>query len=162
MGLGRTTRFAPLPAGARRVSVMRRGTAGLTVLAPSESLLADFMAQKRKLVAAGRDADAAHAEASRLIDYRDRFRREIRESTAAMTALRELVREAATGDVYLMCMCPYRTRESACHTYLLLELARDLAPKLRLLPEPAPRARGGASGRTRTGRETRRARSRSR
>ncbi|MBI4010913.1 MAG: hypothetical protein HY359_01275 [Candidatus Rokubacteria bacterium] len=141
MGLGRTTRFAPLPAGARRISVMRRGAAALAVLAPSESLLADFLAKKRALVAAGRGPDAAHAEACRLIDYRARFRREIRSRRAAMAALRRLVREAATRDLYLMCMCPYRTRESACHTYLLLELARELDPTVTLLPEPAPRSR---------------------
>jgi len=159
MGLGRTTRFAPLPAGARRVSVMRRGTASLAVLAPSESLLADFLAKKRALVAAGRDPDAAHAEAGRLIDYAPRFRREIRSSPEAMTALGRLVREAATGDLYLMCMCPYRTRESACHTYLLLELARELAPTLTLLPEPAPAPRGGpATGRSRRAGGRRRAR----
>lgn len=149
MGLGRTTRFAPLPAGARRVSVMRRGTAGLAVLAPSEALLADFLAKKRALVAAGRDAEAAHAEACRLIDYRSRFRQEIRASPGAMAALGRLVREAATGDLYLMCMCPYRTRESACHTYLLLELARELAPGLRLLPEPVPTPRVPRAGRRR-------------
>lgn len=141
MGLGRTTRFAPLPVGARRVSVMRRGTAGLTVLAPSAALLADFVARKAALVRAGRDRDAAHAETCRLVDYRTRFLREIRSSPAAMAALRGLVREAATRDVYLMCMCPYRTAESACHTYLLLDLARELDPAVRLLPEPAPRPR---------------------
>jgi Active DUF488-N3 subclade len=141
MGLGRTTRFAPLPAGARRVSVMRRGTAGLTVLAPSESLLADFVAKKRALVQAGRDPDAAHADACRLIDYRARFKREIRSSREAMAALRGLVAEAAGRDLYLMCMCPYRTSESACHTYLLLELAREIDPTVTLVPEPAPRPR---------------------
>jgi hypothetical protein len=38
-----------------------------------------------------------------------------------------------------MCMCPYRTRGEACHTYLLLELARELDPALTILPEPRPR-----------------------
>jgi len=141
MGLGRTTRFAPLPAGARRISVMRRGAAALAVLAPSEALLADFIAKKRALVETGRDRHAAHAEACRLIDYRARFRQEIRSRPGAMAALRRLVQDAAAGDLYLMCMCPYRTRESACHTYLLLELARELDPTVALLPEPAPRPR---------------------
>ncbi len=147
MGLGRTTRFAPLPAGARRISVMRRGAAGLAALAPSEPLLADFMAKRRALVAAGRDPDAAHAEACRVIDYRARFRQEIRSRPEAMAALREVIARAAAGDLYLMCMCPYRTPESACHTYLLLDLARELDPAVALLPEPAPRSRGRASGR---------------
>src|SRR5262245_62051981 len=35
VGLGRTTRFAPLPANARRVSVMRAGAGGVKALAPS-------------------------------------------------------------------------------------------------------------------------------
>lgn len=147
MGLGRTTRFAPLPAGARRISVMRRGAAGLAALAPSESLLADFMAKKRALGAAGRDPDAAHAEACRLIDYRARFRQEIQARPEAMAALREVIARAAAGDLYLMCMCPYRTPESACHTYLLLELARELDPTVALLPEPAPRSRARSSRR---------------
>ena len=51
--------------------------------------------------------------------------------------------EARTGDVYLMCMCGYRTPGRACHTYALLDLARELDPTVRELPEPAPRrARG--------------------
>src|SRR5262245_2890435 len=141
MGLGRTTRFAPLPAGARRISVMRRGGAGLAALAPSEALLTEFLAKKRALIASGRSPDAAHVEASRLIDYRRRFRAEIRSSPGALAALRRVVAEAAAGDLYLMCMCPYRTPESACHSYLLLELARELDPAVKLLPEPAPRPR---------------------
>jgi len=146
MGLGRTTRFAPLPAGARRVSVMRRGGAGLVVLAPSEGLLAEFLAKKRALVASGQSPDAAHVETSRLIDYRRRFREEIRSSPEAMATLRQVIEDAATGDLYLMCMCPYRTPESACHSYLLLELARELDPRVKLLPEPAPRSRRGSRG----------------
>ena len=58
-----------------------------------------------------------------------------------MQALRTIVEEARSGDVYLMCMCPYRTQGEACHTYLLLELARELDPDLALLPEPALRPR---------------------
>lgn len=140
MGLGRTTRFAPLPRGARRVSVMRLGTAGgLKVLAPSAALLQAFMAKKRALVTAGMDGDEAHAEASRQIGYRARFRKEILSKPAAVKALREVIAESETGDLYLMCMCPYKTREQACHTYLLLELARELDPSVRLLPEPVPK-----------------------
>jgi hypothetical protein len=52
-----------------------------------------------------------------------------------------VVEEARSGDVYLMCMCPYRTPGEACHTYLLLELARELDAGLTILPEPPPRAR---------------------
>jgi hypothetical protein len=141
MGLGRTTRFAPLPAGARRVSVMRRGGRGLAVLGPSEGLLRDFQAEKRALERAGRTAAVAHAEASRRVGYRDRYLREIRGSAAAMAALGDVVARARQGDLYLMCMCPYRTRGRACHTYLLLDLARELDPALRLLPEPAPKSR---------------------
>ena len=139
MGLGRTTRFAPLPAGARRVSVMRSGSSGYPELGPSPALLAEFVARKKALVAQGRPADRAHAETARLIDYRRRYRAEIRKSAAGRAALRRVVDEARERDLYLMCMCPYRTREQACHTYLLLELAHELDPKLRLLPEPAPR-----------------------
>ncbi len=51
--------------------------------------------------------------------------------------------EARTGDVYLMCMCGYRTPGRACHTYALLDLARELDPTLRELPEPAPRGARG-------------------
>ncbi len=57
VGLGRTTRFAPLPAGARRVSVMRAGAAGIKVLAPSDDLLAEFQARKRELVRGGAASD---------------------------------------------------------------------------------------------------------
>jgi hypothetical protein len=142
MGLGRTTRFAPLPPGARRVSVMRRGQAGVKALAPSLALLAAFQARKRALVRDGVRPDLAHARAAREVDYRARFRAQIRGSARARAALRRLVAEARAADVYLMCMCPYRTPGRACHTYHLLTLARELDPRVRLLPEPAPRRAG--------------------
>jgi uncharacterized protein YeaO (DUF488 family) len=143
VGLGRTTRFAPLPRGARRVSVMRGGTAGLKALAPSAELLAAFQAEKRALLVGGAPADRAHAAAARGIGYRRRFRREIRSSPAAMASLRDLVRESRSRDLYLMCMCPWRTPGRACHTYLLLELAREVDRGVRLLSEPAPRRTSG-------------------
>ena len=127
---------------------MRNGPAGLKALAPSAELLAAFQAQKRALAAAGMRPGQAHVEASQAIRYRDRFRREIRSSPEARAALHEVVALAKAGDLYLMCMCPWKTPGDACHTYLLLELARELEPRVRLLPEPAPRragARGGAA-----------------
>ena len=139
MGLGRTTRFAPLPAGARRVSVMRAGTAGIKALAPSDALLAEFQARKRALVRAGAATDAAHAEAHRAMGYRERYLEEIRTRPGALPALRQLVADARAADVYLMCMCAYRTPGRACHTYALLDLARELDPAVQELPEPAPR-----------------------
>jgi hypothetical protein len=139
MGLGRTTRFAPLPPGARRVSVMRAG--GLRALAPSARLLRAFVAAKRARLAQGLPADAAHAAAHRDTGYRERYLAELRARPAARPALRRLIEDARQHDVYVMCMCPYRTRGRACHTYHLLDLARELAPRLRRLPEPAPRRR---------------------
>jgi hypothetical protein len=139
MGLGRTTRFAPLPPGARRVSVMRAGAGGLKALAPSDDLLAEFLARKKALVRAGSTADAAHADAHGAMDYRKRYLDEVKARPEALAALRKLLTEARTGDVYLMCMCPYRTPGRACHTYALLDLARELDPAVRELPEPAPR-----------------------
>ncbi len=138
MGLGRTTRFAALPPGARRISVMRSGAGGLKLLAPSAALLAEFLAAKRALVRQGLAADAAHAAAHRELGYRDRYLAELRARPGATGALRRVIDEARTRDVYLMCMCPYRTRGRACHTYALLDLAREVAPELRRLPEPAP------------------------
>jgi hypothetical protein len=140
MGLGRTTRFAPLPAGARRVSVMRAGAGGIKALAPSAELLAEFQDRKRALGRAGTTTEAAHAEAHRNMDYRARYLDEIRARPGALDALRTLLAEARSADVYLMCMCPYRTPERACHTYALLDLARELDPSLRELPEPTPRS----------------------
>ena len=142
MGLGRTTRFAPLPAGARRVSVMRAGTAGIKALAPSEALLAEFQARKRALVRAGTASDAAHVEAHRAMGYRERYLEEIRTRPGALAALRQLVSDSRTADVYLMCMCPYQTPGRACHTYALLDLARELDPAVQEPPEPAPRRVG--------------------
>ncbi len=139
MGLGRTTRFAPLPAGARRVSVMRAGTAGIKALAPSEALLAEFQARKRALVRDGTASDAAHVEAHRAMGYRERYLEEIRTRPGALPALRQLVSDSRRADVYLMCMCAYRTPGRACHTYALLDLARELDPSVQELPEPAPR-----------------------
>lgn len=142
MGLGRTTRFAPLPPGARRVSVMRSGAGGLKALAPSTHLLAAFQAAKRARIEAGLPADAAHAAASRAVDYRRRYLGEIRGRPAALAQLGQLLAEARTGDVYLMCMCPYQTADRACHTYLLLDLALELEPTTHVLLEPRPRRPG--------------------
>ena len=58
-----------------------------------------------------------------------------------MEALRSLVTEARERDVYVMCMCSYRTPDEACHTYLLLELAREIDSGIEILPEPRPRSR---------------------
>jgi hypothetical protein len=134
MGLGRTTRFAPTPAGARRVSVMRAGTAGVKALAPPPDLFDDFQREKAARGARG------HLETFRSVRYRDRYLGAMRASAESMAALRAIVDEARSRDIYLMCMCPYRTPGEACHTYLLLELARELDPGLTVLPEPRPRA----------------------
>lgn len=139
MGLGRTTRFAPLPVGARRVSVMRAGAGGVKALAPSTALLGEFQARKRQLVREGASTEAAHAKAHTSMDYRARYLAEIKGRPDGIAALRQLVEEARTRDVYLMCMCPYRTPGRACHTYALLDLAKELDPSVREVPEPAPR-----------------------
>lgn len=141
MGLGRTTRFAPTPPGARRINVMRAGRAGLKELAPPPDLFEDFQREKAALKRPGRNAAQVHADTFLRVRYRERYLRYVRASAASMAALRTIVDEAASGDVYLMCMCPYRTAGEACHTYLLLELARELAPMLEILPEPPPRRR---------------------
>jgi hypothetical protein len=146
MGLGRTTRFAPMPAGGRRVNVMRAGRAGVKALAPPADLFADFSREKSQARRAGASAEAAHAAAFRRTSYRARFREHIQRSPASRQALRAVIEAAKTADVYVMCMCPYRTPGEACHTYLLLELAREMDPAVRILPEPPPsrpRARSG-------------------
>jgi hypothetical protein len=144
VGLGRTTRFAPLPAGARRVSVMRAGTAGIKALAPSKELLADFQAKKQALIRVGKSTDQAHAEAHSLLGYRERYLGEIEARPDAMAALRALIAEARERDVYLMCMCQYDTPGRACHTYALVALARELDNGVRELPEPVPKRHAAA------------------
>ena len=126
MGLGRITRFAPTPADSRRVNVMHAGRAGVKALAPPDDLFADFSREKSEAKRAGASAEAAHAAAFRRTRYRARFRRHIVSSADSREALRALVEEAKARDVYLMCMCPYRTPGEACHTYLLLALAREM------------------------------------
>ena len=139
MGLGRTTRFAAAPAGSRRVSVMRAGTAGVKALAPPIDLFEAFRREKATLKKSGVSADRAHADAFTRTDYRRRFLSSVRSSPASMQALEQIVAEARERDVYLMCMCPYRTPGEACHSYLLLELARELDPTLTILAEPRPK-----------------------
>jgi hypothetical protein len=116
---------------------MRAGRAGLKELAPPPDLFDDFRREK----AAGH----AHLETFRRVRYRERYLRAMRESHEAMRCLRALVDEARSRDLYLMCMCPYRAEGEACHTYLLLELAREIDPRLAILTEPRPRARRSAS-----------------
>ena len=141
MGLGRTTRFAAAPPGSRRVSVMRAGTAGVKALAPSPDLFEAFRQEKAALVKRGVGADRAHADAYARTHYRKRFLDHMRSSETSMQALRALVTEARERDVYVMCMCPYRTPAEACHTYLLLELAREIDPAIEILSEPRPKRR---------------------
>jgi uncharacterized protein YeaO (DUF488 family) len=124
------------------VSVMRAGAGGIKGLAPSDELVAEFQARKRALVRAGAAPDAAHSAAHRDMEYRGRYIAEIRARAGALPALRQLIAEARTGDVFLMCMCAYRTPGRACHTYALLDLARELDPSVRELAEPAPRRLG--------------------
>jgi hypothetical protein len=141
MGLGRTTRFAAAPSGSRRVSVMRAGTAGVKALAPPLDLFEAFRSEKTALVKKGLGADRAHAEAYARTEYRRRFLDHVRSSPESMRALQALVAEARERDVYVMCMCPYDTPGRACHTYLLLELAREIDPSIQILAEPRPRRR---------------------
>ncbi len=141
MGLGRTTRFAAAPRGSRRVSVMRAGTSGVKELAPPTDLFEAFRREKTALMKGGLGADRAHAEAYVRTGYRQRFVDHVRSSTPSMKALQALVAEARERDVYVMCMCPYRTPGEACHTYLLLELARQLDPSVTILAEPRPKRR---------------------
>jgi hypothetical protein len=108
------------------VSVMRAGAGGIKVLAPSDELVAEFQARKRALIRAGAAPDAAHSAAHRDMGYLGRYIAELRARPGALPAL-------------LMCMCAYRTRGRACHTYALLDLAQELDPSVRQLPEPAPR-----------------------
>ena len=134
------------------MSVMRAGAAGIKVLAPSDDLLAEFQARKRELVRGGAASEAAHASAHEAMGYRARFLAEIRARPGALAALRQLIAEARAGDVFLMCMCPYQTPGRACHTYALLDLARELDPGTTVLPEPAPRrARPGSPVSRQTG-----------
>ena len=142
MGLGRITRFAPTPPGAARLNVMRAGRAGVKALAPPLDLFEDFSREKMAMKKAGGSAEDAHIEAFRRTRYRERFRAHIGGSAESRAALRELVAAAKDRDVYVMCMCPYRTAGEACHTYLLLELARELDGALELLAEPRPRRAG--------------------
>jgi hypothetical protein len=141
MGLGRITRFASTPRGAVRVSVMRTMPGGVKALAPPGDLFEDFTREKQALKKPGRAVGDPHLEAFRRTRYRERFRAHVHGDAAARAALRSLVTEAQHRDVYVMCMCPYRTPGEACHTYLLLELARELDGALEILPEPEPRRR---------------------
>jgi hypothetical protein len=118
---------------------MRAGAGGLKVLSPSAELLAEFQARKRDLIRAGLKSDAAHAEAHRQLGYRERYLGEIRSRPSAIEALRALIAEARTRDVYLMCMCRHETPGRACHTYALLDLACDLDATVPLLAEPQPK-----------------------
>jgi hypothetical protein len=138
MGLGRITRFAKTPEGSRRVNVMRAGRAGVKALAPPDDLFADFNREKADAKRAGASPEQAHAAAFERARYAERFRNHVLGHPESRAALSGLVDEAKARDVYVMCMCPYRTPGDACHTYLLLALAKEMDPAVHLLPEPAP------------------------
>jgi hypothetical protein len=119
---------------------MRSGAGGDKALAPPAALVGDFLRVKRARMREGLTADRAHLAAYRELDYRRRFLEDLRGRPAGLAALRRLLAEARERDVYFMCMCPYRTPGRACHSYLLLDLARELDPTVKLLPEPRPRS----------------------
>src|SRR6185436_17516804 len=87
-----------------------------------------------------------HAEAHSLLGYRERYLAEIKARPDAMAALRALIAEARERDVYLMCMCRYDTPGLACHTYAVLDLARELERNVREVPEPVPKRHAGEAG----------------
>jgi len=120
---------------------MRAGSAGVKALAPPVDLFEAFRREKAALTKQGLTADRAHAEAFRRTRYRERFLSYIRSRASSMQALQRVIADAREHDVYLMCMCPYRTSGDACHTYLLLELARELDRSVTILPEPRPKRR---------------------
>jgi len=120
---------------------MRAGSAGVKDLAPPVDLFEAFRREKASLTRQGMSAERAHAEAFRRTHYRQRFLSHVRSSASSMQALHRVIADAREHDVYLMCMCPYHTSGDACHTYLLLELARELDPAVTILPEPRPKRR---------------------
>jgi len=120
---------------------MHAGTSGVKELAPPADLFDAFRREKTALIKGGLAADRAHAEAYVRTGYRQRFLDHVRSNPASMQALQTLVAEARERDVYVMCMCPYRTAGEARHTYLLLELARELDPLVTILAEPRPARR---------------------
>ena len=120
---------------------MRAGAAGVKALAPPVDLFEAFRQEKAALVKSGLTAERAHAEAFTRTDYRRRFLSHVRSSPSSMQALRGIVADARERDIYLMCMCPYRMPGDACHSYVLLDLARELDPALTILPEPRPKRR---------------------
>src|SRR5215467_5151923 len=102
MALGRITRFAKTPTGARRVNVMRAGRAGVKALAPPEDLFEDFSREKAAARRGGVSGEDAHAAAFRRTQYPERFRRHVLRSAASRAALRDLIEESKTRDVFVM------------------------------------------------------------
>ena len=105
----------------------------------------------------GATADAAHAEAHQrcsAIASATSPRSEARPE-AIGGAPRRSSQEARERDVYLMCMCRYRTPGRACHTYALLELARELDHGVSELAEPVPKRHAAAGQAPAAGRSRR-------
>ena len=61
-------------------------------------------------------------------EYEARFRKEILGSPEAVAALRHVIDLSRTRDVYLICW----EREPPCHRYLLLNLAKEIAGKMKM------------------------------
>jgi len=97
MGLGRITRFAKTPPGAARFSVMRLGPGGLKILSPSKQLLSEFKEKKAGLMKGGMGPGEAHAEAFRLVNYRERFRREVLSNPDVVKAMGVLIEGTSYG-----------------------------------------------------------------
>ena len=61
-------------------------------------------------------------------EYEARFREEILGSPEAMAALHHIIDQARTREVYLICW----EREPPCHRYLLLNLAAEIAGRVKM------------------------------
>ncbi|GAB4265236.1 MAG: hypothetical protein Kow0092_17430 [Deferrisomatales bacterium] len=103
----------------RRVLV-NRGR-GNDELAPSDDLYEDMMARKAALEKElGKGSAEAHNRAFIDCDFERRFTEQIVNDPSAMKKLKEIVRRAETGDIYLVC---YEGPTKACHRRILMRIA---------------------------------------
>lgn len=118
---------AELPAGTRRVGVVRRPMGWFhgavdenrPELGPPDELLDAVKEQQATFEADGLDDLAALRKAWTAVDFAERYEQYLDENEAAGVAIDELLETARAGtDIALVC---YESSEKPCHRHLLLD-----------------------------------------
>jgi uncharacterized protein YeaO (DUF488 family) len=124
--------LADVPEGATKLGVVRRPTPwfhgvvdeNVPGVAPPEDLLDEFKTRCDDLEMRGLCAEGAHNAAWDELDFEERYREHLSDSTAAREALADCRERLADGED-LVLVCYENTEQKRCHRTILLDELTD-------------------------------------